>query len=73
MKLIWSKNMIATEQEVNQKIQERITQLQADFEGALKGIIERAGSKLKLEVREEVQKQIEDTRQILEFLKSKYV
>lgn len=65
--------MNTTEQEVNQKILDRITQLQVDFEGVLKGILERAGSKLKLERREEVQKQIEDTRQLLERLKSKYV
>lgn len=63
--------MHTTEQEVS-RIFERITQLQADLEGVLKGILEQAGS-IKPEGREGIQKEIEDTKQFLEHLKSKYV
>lgn len=65
--------MGTTEQEVNQKVSDTITQLQTDLESTL-GKILAQGSRLKLEGRqEEVKKEIEDTRQLLERLKSSYV
>lgn len=60
------------QQENNQKILDEITHLQAELEAALKHVLEQAGSKLKLEGREEFHKKIQDTKQLLENLKSKY-
>lgn len=65
--------MNTLQQEVNQKICNEMTQLQADLEGALKKIFEQAGSKIKPEKQEEVTKAIEGTNQLLERFKSRYV
>lgn len=64
--------MSISQQENNQKILDEITHVQAELEAALKHVLEQAGSKLKLEGREEFNKKIQDTKQLLENLKSKY-
>lgn len=64
--------MNATELEINQKICDDMTQLQIDLEQALKNIFEQAGSKIKPEKQQEVQKGIENTKLILENFKSRY-
>lgn len=64
--------MDTTEQEVNQKICDTITQLQIDVESTLEKIFAQAGS-IQLEEQEEVKKEMEDTKQLLESLKSSYV
>ena len=65
--------MDTTKHEVNQKICDTITQLQIDVESTLEKIFAQAGSKLQLHGQEEVKKGIEDTKQLLESLKSSYV
>ncbi len=64
--------MSIPQQGKNQKILDEITQLQAELEAALKHVLKQAGSRLKLEGREEFNKKIQDTKQLLENLKSKY-
>lgn len=64
--------MNASEQTINQKICEQMTQVQAGLEKVITKIFEQAGSKIQLEKREQVEKAIEGTKQILERFKSKY-
>lgn len=64
--------MNTKEQELNQKICDDMTQIQADLERALKMLFERTGNKIKPEKQEEVQKEIEGTKQLLERFKSRY-
>lgn len=65
--------MSSIQQEVNQRICDGITQIQADLEVTLAHVFEQAGSKLQLEGRQEFHQQIEQTKQLLEHLKSRYV
>ncbi len=58
--------------EANQKILDEITYLQADIEAALKYVLEQSSSKFKPEGREAFHQNIEDTKQLLEHLKSRY-
>ncbi|AFZ30812.1 hypothetical protein Glo7428_2299 [Gloeocapsa sp. PCC 7428] len=64
--------MNASEQTINQKICEQMTQVQAGLEKVITKIFEQAGSKIQLEKREQVEKAIKGTKQILERFKSKY-
>lgn len=50
--------MNPNEREFNQKICDDMTQLQADWESALKEIIAQVGNKLKPEKRKEISKEI---------------
>ncbi|MBR8838025.1 MAG: hypothetical protein DSM106950_29495 [Stigonema ocellatum SAG 48.90 = DSM 106950] len=65
--------MSNTEHKINEKIYDHMTQLQVDLERALKNILEQAGSKINLERQQEVKQQIEDTKQLIERMKSRYV
>lgn len=58
--------------DINLKICEEITQLQADLAKTLKKIFEQTVREISLEQQEEVTKAIEGTQQILERFKSKY-
>ncbi|MHC5915172.1 MAG: hypothetical protein ACYTXE_30210 [Nostoc sp.] len=49
-----------------------MTQIQIDLERALKNILEQAGSKIKPEKQEELKKEVEGTKQIIERFKSRY-
>lgn len=64
--------MSLIQQDVNQKICDEVTQLQTDLERALKYVFEQAGSKIKPEKQEEVQQNMEGTKQLLERFKSRY-
>jgi ElaB/YqjD/DUF883 family membrane-anchored ribosome-binding protein len=64
--------MNTTEQEINQKIRDEMTQIQADLERAFSMLFQQAGNKIKPEKQEKVQKEIESTKQLLERFKSKY-
>lgn len=64
--------MEIVQQETNQKICNVMAQLQADLEDALKQVFEQAGSKIKPEQQEAVQKEMESTKQLLERFKSRY-
>ncbi|MBN3962091.1 hypothetical protein [Nostoc sp. NMS8] len=64
--------MSVNEQECNYRIHNEMTQIQIDLERALKNILEQAGSKIKPEKQEELKKEVEDTKQIIERFKSRY-
>jgi hypothetical protein len=64
--------MNTTQQDVNQKICDVMTQLQVDLEGALRQVFEQAGSKIKPEQQVAVQQEIESTKQLLERFKNRY-
>ncbi|MUL37181.1 hypothetical protein [Gloeocapsopsis dulcis] len=59
-------------QEVNQKIRDNMTQLQIDLEKTFKKIFEQAGSKIKPEKQDEIQKAIDSTKLLLERFKCRY-
>ncbi len=61
--------MSLTQQEIKQKICDDVTQIQADLDGTLQRILKQAGSKIEPEKQEEVQKKVEDTKQLLEYFK----
>ncbi|MEH1826632.1 MAG: hypothetical protein V7L22_14915 [Nostoc sp.] len=64
--------MSVNQQEYNHRIHHGMTQIQIDLERALKNILEQAGSKIKPEKQEELKKEVEGTKQILELFKSRY-
>ncbi|QLE39542.1 hypothetical protein FD723_02845 [Nostoc sp. C052] len=64
--------MSVNQQEYNHRIHHEMTQIQIDLERALKNILEQAGSKIKPEKQEELKKEVEGTKQILELFKSRY-
>ncbi|KAF3889325.1 MULTISPECIES: hypothetical protein [Nostocales] len=64
--------MEISEQELSQKICDDVTQIEVDLETALKEILEQAGSKIKPEKQEEIKKEMEGTKQVLERFKSRY-
>jgi molecular chaperone DnaK len=65
--------MSPTKQKINQKIFDEMTQIQIDLEKALKNIFEQAGSKIKPEKQEAVKREVEDTKQLIEWFKSTYL
>ncbi|MEH1819538.1 MAG: hypothetical protein V7L31_10755 [Nostoc sp.] len=64
--------MSVNQQESNYRIHNEMTQIQIDLERALKNILEQAGSKIKPEKQEELKKEVEGTKQIIELFKSRY-
>lgn len=58
---------------INFQIREAVSCLQAGLENTLKEVYERAGSKIQLEKREEVERGVNDTNRLLEALKNRYV
>ncbi|MEH2115285.1 hypothetical protein [Nostoc sp.] len=64
--------MSVNQQESNYRIHYEMTQIQIDLERALKNILEQAGSKIKPEEQEELKKEVEGTKQIIELFKSRY-
>jgi ElaB/YqjD/DUF883 family membrane-anchored ribosome-binding protein len=65
--------METTQQETHQRICNDIVQLQVDLDGILNRIVEQAGSRINPERQAAVQQGVEDTKQLLERFKHRYV
>ncbi|MBD2461273.1 hypothetical protein H6G89_09465 [Oscillatoria sp. FACHB-1407] len=64
--------MNTIQQEINQNICDSMTQLHVDVERALRQIFEQAGTRIKPEQQEAVEKEMESTKQLVERFKSRY-
>ena len=68
-----SKGMNTTRNTSNKQIFDEMTELQDELEEALEEMMEQIGNKLKPEEKDEIEKEMKDTQELIEQLKSGYV